>query len=152
MDDPLFNICNPEEHVNQENKLIVMVNFNILKYFYVLIFISFSQLVKSQIILIKISDDRSELTKALDFINSNSPKIIGLNIFISDCFEDKADNDLAVQLVKTKNLLMPTELRPDFNNGFHDVIGCPYLYPLGVETGFTDLVSDGKDEYSIKEF
>jgi len=129
-----------------------MVNFNMLRYFYVLLFISFSQLVRSQIILIQIPNDRSELTKALGFINSNSPIIIGLNIFISDCFEDKVDNDLAIQLVKTKNLLMPTELRPGFNNGFHDVIGCPYLYPLGVETGFTDLISDSKDEYSIKEF
>lgn len=92
----------------------------------------------SQVTIIKVENDRMEIAKAIEFIDTAQPRVIGLTFYF-ECAEGETDEILSESLINVRSLLMPSKLLP-LNGELIEVIGCGYLYPLNVQTGYLNLL------------
>jgi CHASE2 domain-containing sensor protein len=120
---------------------------------------------ENDLVLLSVKDNRIELAKAIRFLNASEVKLICVNVDLTKCdyFEQfptnhysnnrdtlamsqpsESEEKLAREFKATRSLLLPSEVRPFGKGKTDEIIGCGYLYPENVATGFVNLISDGK--------
>ncbi len=102
--------------------------------------LSFAQS-KNEVIIVMVEDDRVELLKSLRFLQSLKPKILVIDANL-ECRQGDIDIQIADELATIENLLLSSEVVPFGNAAYRDIIACSYLYPEGVQTGFTNVIED----------
>lgn len=132
---------------------------------------------RSDIVILKVKNDRSELADVVEFLNANSPRLICLNVDLSRCEQEKSydlfpngenhfdslsvrsvthpsegEKKLSRQLDAARVLLMQSTLRPFGPDGYSEITGCAFLYSEETSTGFVDLVSNNDFSNQIEKF
>jgi CHASE2 domain-containing sensor protein len=131
---------------------------------------------KDEIVIITVNRNYYELTETLKFLNAHKPKLICINVDLLGCDNDNShtqiqdnahfdslathsviypsevERKLSLELNKTHLLLMPSKLRPLGEQGNVEVIGCGFLYPERVATGYTDLILNEKHKTHVEKF
>jgi CHASE2 domain-containing sensor protein len=96
---------------------------------------------EDSMVILMVEDNKIDLTKSLELLNSKNPKLICVNIDL-ECDQNEADNRLSDVLSNTPFLIMPSELQMFGSKEYRDIVGCSSFYSQGVATGFTNLISD----------
>ncbi|MBS0635859.1 MAG: CHASE2 domain-containing protein [Verrucomicrobia bacterium] len=120
---------------------------------------------EKELVLLTVKNDRLELTKAIKFLNANDPRLICVNFDLTNCDDVKqfpsnhfsnsgdttavirqteSEKRLSRELAMSRSLLMPSELRPFGSKAYDEIIGCGFLYPEKVATGFVNLINSSK--------
>lgn len=124
------------------------------------------------IIIINVKDDRLELAKAIRLIDGANPKLICINVDLTDCDEVKRfstshleNNDISSEIIPSepekelyreltsaRAVLMPSKLLSVGSKENDEVLGCDILYPENMPTGYVNLIYDDKTLSKVEKF
>jgi hypothetical protein len=131
---------------------------------------------ESNIVLLTIKNDRLELANAISFLNANDPRLVCVNVDLFECdqrrprdpslnredhfdslakrsvtYPSEAEKQLSRELIAARSLLMPSKVS-SFLGAESDFIGCGFLYPERVKTGFINLIGSENVSNQIEKF
>jgi CHASE2 domain-containing sensor protein len=120
------------------------------------------------IVLLTVRNDRSELAKVVKFLNTNNPKLICVNVDLSECdqrrplepfpnredhfdslavrsviYPSEVEKKLSRELDSSRSLLMQSEIHPMGTDAYASIVNCcNFLYSDGTTAGFINLISN----------
>jgi CHASE2 domain-containing sensor protein len=132
---------------------------------------------QKDIVLLTVTNDRSELANVVKFLNVNNPRLICVNVDLFRCDREKpgnpfpnredhfdslavrsvtypseAEKQLSHELSATHSLLMVSKIRPFGDQGYAEITGCGFLYSEEVSTGYINLVSNEDIANQVEKF
>ncbi len=128
---------------------------------------------EKELVLLTVKNNRLELAKAIQFLNTCESKLICVNVDLRKCdnFEQfrsnhfsnngdtlavsrpsESEKKLARELEVTRSLLLPSEVRPFGSKEYDEIIGCGFLYPDHAATGFVNLIRNSNFLNLVEKF
>lgn len=98
---------------------------------------------EQNLVILTVSNDRSELIEVLSLLKSSNPKSVFLNIDLADCYENSIDDQLSKAFNAFDSLTVLSKVRPFGTGQYRNIVMlCPLIHGDNIKAGFTNLIGN----------